>query len=66
MITSDREVQNAAKSARARLVSSEDFTRELLAENASPGSDETPKISSTEVDEWLELFGDVDESEPDF
>ena len=66
VITSDRQVQNAAKSARARLISSEDFRRELLAENSSPGAKETPQISSTEVDEWLELFGDVDESEPDF
>ncbi|MEJ2757568.1 MAG: NYN domain-containing protein [Anaerolineales bacterium] len=66
VITSDRQVQNAAKSSRARLVSSEDFTRELLEENASAGSDESPQISSSEIDEWLELFGDVDESEHDY
>lgn len=66
VITSDRQVQNATKSARARLVSSEEFSRELLTEHTAPSDEETPKISSTEIDEWLELFGSADESEPDF
>lgn len=66
VVTSDREVQNAAKSARARLIGSEEFSQELLAEKETPGAEETPQISSTEVDEWLDLFGGTDESEPDF
>jgi len=61
VVSSDREVLAAAKRARARVISSEDFARELLAESTSNGSIESPEISNEEVEDWLKLFGDQDE-----
>jgi predicted RNA-binding protein with PIN domain len=63
VISSDREVLAAARRARARSISSEDFSRELMAEHTSSGSADTPEISAEEVDDWLKLFGDRDEPE---
>lgn len=57
VVSSDAEVQRAAKRARARVIPSETFSADLLAESASPGSSDTPDISEDEVDEWLDLFG---------
>ncbi|HAY84818.1 MAG TPA: hypothetical protein DCY42_07830 [Chloroflexi bacterium] len=63
VVSSDREVLASAKRARARTISSEDFSRELMAEGTSSGSKDTPEISSTEVDDWLKLFGEQEDSE---
>lgn len=57
VVSSDRQVQNAAKRARARVIPSETFSADLLAESASPGSSDEPNINEDEIDEWLDLFG---------
>lgn len=63
VVSSDREVQNYARRARAKLLSSEDFSRELTAERTGAGADDPPKISNAEVDDWLKLFGGPDEKD---
>ena len=60
VISSDREVQNAAKRARARVISSDEFSRDLTAGPKMDKSGESPRISDDEVDEWLDLFGGGD------
>ena len=62
VVSSDRQVQNAARRSRARVLPAENFTRELLAESSSPGVQDKPKISDDDVNEWLKLFGDGDNS----
>ena len=63
VVSSDREVLSAAKRSRARVLSSENFSQELLAENTSAGSAVSPAISNDEIDDWLKLFGEGDDSE---
>jgi len=58
VISSDRAVLAAAKRARARAVSSEEFSQELIAERNSTGSVDKPEISNAEIEDWLTLFGD--------
>lgn len=62
VVSSDRQVQKAARRSRARVLPSEEFSRELVAETSSTGAQDKPEISSAEVEEWLEIFGDEDES----
>jgi predicted RNA-binding protein with PIN domain len=56
VVSSDNQVQTAARRARARVIDSENFAREL-----SAGGDETApddrKLSEDEIDDWLEMFG---------
>lgn len=61
VVSSDREVQNAAKRARARLIASEDFSRDLAGSVSGDESGESPRISADEMDDWLEMFGAEDE-----
>ncbi|MBN2043477.1 MAG: NYN domain-containing protein [Anaerolineales bacterium] len=61
VVSSDRQVQNAAKRARARVIESEEFSRELAAGPAVDKNRESPPISEDEVDEWLDMFGAGDE-----
>jgi predicted RNA-binding protein with PIN domain len=61
VVTSDREVQAAARSARAQLISSQDFARQLgesgpAPQSASPETDPDLEISDDEVADWLEEF----------
>ncbi len=67
VVSSDQEVQAAARASRAHLLSSEDFARQLLSTLAPQGSlpEEKPDIAPEEVDEWLKLFGEGDEDLPD-
>lgn len=60
VVSSDNEVRTAARRAKARVLSSEEFSRDLLAEGGVDESGESPAISSDEVDEWLDLFGKSD------
>lgn len=60
VVSSDHEVQNAAKRARARVIPSGEFSQELASGPAGEGSGESPKMSADEVDEWLDLFGGED------
>ncbi|TAK12797.1 MAG: hypothetical protein EPO32_07585 [Anaerolineae bacterium] len=57
VVSSDREVQTAARRARARIQSSEDFSRELLAAPSGPDKTEDPRMSADDVDDWMKLFG---------
>ncbi len=63
VVSSDREVLAAAKRARTRTISSERFGQDLLAEHSSPSSADSPEISQEELEDWLNLFGDQDNSE---
>jgi predicted RNA-binding protein with PIN domain len=61
VVTSDREVQAAAHGARAQLISSQDFTRQLggaspAGQSASPETDPNLEVSDDEVADWLEEF----------
>ena len=59
VVSSDREVQNEARSAHAEALSSEEFAKLLQqtprGETAKPTADR--KVSPAEVDEWLQIFG---------
>ncbi|MFN3492666.1 MAG: NYN domain-containing protein, partial [Anaerolineales bacterium] len=58
VVSSDREVQSAAKVYGAKFVSSEEFVK-LLQETLSAvhkKNDEETNISAKEVEEWLRLF----------
>jgi predicted RNA-binding protein with PIN domain len=63
IVSSDKQVLAAAKRARAKTISSESFSKELFAEQSSDGSTDSPEISHEEVEVWLKLFGDRDDSE---
>lgn len=60
VVSSDRAVQAAAKRAKAKFLSSEDFSRELLAA-PSGGKADDPAVSPDEVDDWLKEFGGEDD-----
>jgi predicted RNA-binding protein with PIN domain len=58
VVSSDREVQGAARANHARFISSEEFVKMVReARDAAPKSNADDKtLSETEVDEWLEIF----------
>lgn len=58
VVSSDREVQSAARVVHAQYVTSEEFVKMLRAAiNSAPkASTDNKKISSQEVDEWLRIF----------
>ncbi len=61
VVSSDREVQRAARWARARVLSSEAFAQELHALMSQHPSEEKPaSLSESELEEWLKLFGESD------
>jgi predicted RNA-binding protein with PIN domain len=59
VVSSDRQVQADARAARAEVLSSEEFARLLQqtprVESSKPTADR--KVSPTEVEEWLKIFG---------
>jgi predicted RNA-binding protein with PIN domain len=60
VVSSDREVQSAAKVNEAKFISSEEFVkllREVLSA-ANKKNREEKSISTKEVDEWLKVFGE--------
>ena len=61
VVSSDHEVQNAARRARSRIIPSEQFNRELAAGPTGDESGESPHISADEIDEWLDMFGAEEE-----
>jgi len=67
VVSSDREVQSAARAARATVIPTQTFAGQLLrtGEQTHTSTDisETPTISSEEVEDWLKLFGDSDDDE---
>jgi predicted RNA-binding protein with PIN domain len=58
VVSSDREVQSAARLAHAQFITSEEFVKMIKrAINSAPKANtDNKKISSQEVDEWLRLF----------
>ena len=58
IVSSDHEVQSAARVVRAQIVTSEEFVKMLRATtNSAPKANtENKKLSAQEVDEWLKLF----------
>jgi predicted RNA-binding protein with PIN domain len=58
VVSSDREVQSAARLAHAQFITSEEFVKMIKrAINSTPKENaDNKKISSQEVDEWLKLF----------
>jgi predicted RNA-binding protein with PIN domain len=57
VVSSDNQVQNAAKRARARVIGADEFSRQLGSGGDSDKSSER-KLSDDEIDDWLELFGE--------
>ncbi len=60
VVSSDHEVQSAARVNQAQFISSEEFvrlTRNAMQTTQKPGSADK-KLSEREVDEWLQLFRD--------
>ena len=58
IVSSDHEVQSAARVVRAQVVTSDEFVKMLrAATNSAPKANtENKKLSEQEVDEWLKLF----------
>lgn len=66
VVSSDHEVQSAARAARATAMPSEIFARELLqtlAQSFTGGETPEETLSEEEIDDWLELFGGDTESD---
>lgn len=63
VVSSDHEVQAAARAARAHVLSSEEFASQLATTLAAKGAmpEEKPRITPEEIEEWLKLFGVDDE-----
>ena len=57
VVSSDNEVRASAKRSRSRVLSSDEFARELLADGGEYPFQQDKKLSNDEVDDWLELFG---------
>lgn len=59
VVSSDRQIQAEVRAARAKVLSSEEFARLLFqtpsGETGKPAADR--KVSPSEVDEWLQIFG---------
>jgi len=63
VVSSDQAVSNAARAAHARSLSSEAFALTLLQLSESDkqrdiGENEDAQVNSTDIDSWLELFGE--------
>jgi len=57
VVSSDRQVQAEARSARAEIVSSDEFAKKLKqARESAPKPANDRKLSQQEVDDWLKMF----------
>jgi predicted RNA-binding protein with PIN domain len=58
VVSSDREVQNSARTARAQYISAEEFVKSIreLFDSAPKGNTADKKVSPAEVEEWLKIF----------
>ena len=57
VVSSDRQVQAEARSARANVTSSDEFAKQLKkARDSAPKPANDRKLSQQEVDDWLKLF----------
>jgi uncharacterized protein len=59
IVSSDHEVQSAARVHQSQFIRSEEFVKQLRAAftSSTKQSDADVKISTREVDEWLRIFG---------
>ena len=57
VVSSDREVQAAARRARAAVISSEHFARQIRQSRPSDAGSEKPSPNDDDVDMWLKIFG---------
>jgi uncharacterized protein len=59
VVSSDREVQNAARVVHAQYVSAEEFVNSLreVRDSVPKVNTDDKKLSTAEVDEWLKIFG---------
>ena len=66
VVSSDREVQSAARAARATVIPAQTFAQQLLqtieGTNSSTNTAEEPAMNPDELDDWLKLFGESDEN----
>lgn len=56
VVSSDREIQQAARQVGARVVSSEEFVADMQAPSPAAPEERTPRLSEEEIQEWLDLF----------
>lgn len=66
VVSSDREVQAAARKVRAKALTSEVFTRQLLNDLEgieTAASEVSEALSSDELQDWMNIFGVDDESD---
>jgi uncharacterized protein len=57
VVSADRRVQAEAHAAKARVISSEEFARQIRTTlHARPSSKDKNELGEQEVEEWLELF----------
>jgi predicted RNA-binding protein with PIN domain len=56
VVSSDSEVRDRARRAGAKVISSEEFAREVLA-SVRTGEKEKPSEAPKDIEEWLRLFG---------
>jgi len=67
VVSSDREVQSAARAARATVIPASIFAQQML--NTIQGSDsgtdtlEEPAVSQEELEHWMKEFGELDEND---
>ena len=59
VVSSDNEVQGYAREARAQVISSEDFARDLIAAQTAQNSPSNPpaSVSPQGLDQWYHVFG---------
>jgi len=64
VISSDREVQSSARTARATVITAQNFAIQLMQAISNSGTSDTspeePVMSPQELEEWLKLFGEDD------
>lgn len=67
VVSSDREVRAAARRAGSSTQSSEAFARDIRRQAVSQGdaSGEKPNPTQTEIEEWLEIFGETEDRRED-
>lgn len=67
VVSSDREVQAAARAARATVIPASSFAQQLLTTIQEPNSStdtlEEPAMSPQELEHWMKEFGELDEDD---
>lgn len=67
VVSSDREVQSAARAARATVIPTQSFAQQMLetmeATNSSTDTSVEPTMSPDELEDWLKLFEESDEND---